>query len=225
MTSIAIVTPWWEAHELLSTYNQALYEGPVRPGDCVIVVDNGSIPPLEQTLAESTTPINLILREQRNRGFSRACNRGYRAAADFDAVLFLNNDVRATGTGWLDVIRANLRPGMLVGAQVRTDPHTMVDGHLIPYLDGWCIAGLRETWERVCVDGAPWDETYEEPAYWGDNDLCLRARHAGVGLSAVSLPLEHRSNYSSRRMRVDEVSARNHAKFVARARELGMVRA
>ena len=71
-------------------------------------------------------------------------------------------------------------------------------------------------------DGAPWDEGYEEPAYWGDNDLSARARAAGIALASVPVALEHRSNYSSRRMRVDEVSARNHARFVARARELGV---
>lgn len=224
MPSIAIVTPWWDAHELLPTYTEALNGGPVRRGDLVLVVDNGSVPPLEQTLAESTTPIHLIMREKRNRGFSRACNRGYRAAVEQEAVLFLNNDVRALTDGWLDLIRENLRPGMLVGAQIRTDPHTLVDGHLIPYLDGWCIAALRDTWDRLAVsDGAPWDEGYEEPAYWGDNDLSARARAAGIGLSAVPVGLEHRSNYSSRRMRVDEVSARNHARFLARARELGVV--
>lgn len=224
MTSIAIVTPWWDAHELLPTYTETLQAGPVRRGDLVLVVDNGSVPPLEQTLAESTTPIHLIMREQRNRGFSRACNRGYRATTGNDAVLFLNNDVRALADGWLDAIRAELAPGRIVGAELRADPHTVVDGRHLPYLDGWCLAALRETWDRLAVsDGAPWDEEYEEPAYWGDNDLSARARAAGLALAAVPVALEHRSNYSSRRMRVDEVSARNRERFLHRVRELGVV--
>lgn len=221
MPSIAIVTPWWDAHELLPTYCDALNRGPVRHGDLVLVVDNGSVPPLEQTLTETTTPIQLIMREQRNRGFSRACNRGYRAAIGQDAVLFLNNDVRALADGWLDTIRAELAPGRLVGAELRSDPHTLIDGRHLPYLDGWCIAALRDTWDRVAVsDGAPWDEEYEEPSYWGDNDVSARARAAGLALAAVPVPLEHRSNYSSRRMRVDGVSARNHERFLARVRDL-----
>lgn len=218
--TVAIVTPWWNHHELLPTYQQALYRGGLRTGDEVIVVDNGSVPPIHLALADTVSPITAILRNDKNRGFSRACNRGYRAATA-DAVLFLNNDIRATADGWLDRIRAALKPGHLAGAALVDAPHTMVDGHTIPYLDGWCVAGLADDWARIEVAGGVWNEEFAEPAYWGDNELSLRARAAGIALDEIpGLGLDHIGNYSSRKLAVDGVSAANRARYELAARRL-----
>ena len=93
-----------------------------------------------------------------------------------------------------------------------------VDGYRLPYVDGWCLAGRRV--DLLALGG--WDEGYEEPSYWGDNDLCLRAVRAGMRL--VYLPddfgLRHISNYTTRRMDVSGVSERNRARFEARARRV-----
>src|SRR5207253_8391938 len=108
-------------------------------------------------------------------GFGRACNAGLRMART-DAVLFLNNDVIAKARGWLEPIRNALEPGVLVGAELCSDPHGAVDGVSMPYLDGWCLAGMTED----LLELGGFDETFQPPAYFEDNDLCLRARMAGM---------------------------------------------
>ena len=173
-SSISVVTPWHNHVELAPAYFTALEHG--RP-DEVIVVDDASEPALPFA----------SLRLRSKQGFQRACNQGLRAARS-DAVLFLNNDVAMTGAGWLDAIRCKLRPGVLVGAQLHEkEGHTEVDGRAEPYLDGWCVAGMRADLKRI----GGWDESLVEPAYFGDNLLSLRARMAGMELVETGVGLRH----------------------------------
>ena len=216
-TTITVVTPWVDATELAPGYWHAVRSLDDR--DDLIVIDNGSVPPLEESWAdtvreEPTTGVTFV-RFEHNIGFGRACNIGL-DRAETDAVLFLNNDIRATDPTWLDPIRKTLRPGALVGAQLRADPHTAVNGTPIPYLDGWCLAGMRD--DLVNIGG--WNEEFEEPAYYGDNELCVRARAAGMDLAEVQTGLVHIGNYTSKRMDVTGVSARNRALYERAARNL-----
>src|SRR5262249_47770314 len=124
-----------------------------------------------------------------------ACNEGARWALE-GAVLFLNNDVRLVSPDPFEAIRAQVRSGVAVGAQLRTDPHGDVDGRPCAYLGGWCLAMMLEDFWRV---GA-WDEGFEEPSYYGDNDLCLRLRMGGVRLVVVPVGVQHLENRTSRLM-------------------------
>lgn len=212
-TTITVVTPWWQSHELGPGYAAAMAEaGDLTAPNGVLVVDNASDPPI---CLPDAGYLGNYLRLDSNRGFSAACNAGLRAAQT-DAVLWLNNDIVYTASGWLEPIRRALRPGLLVGAHLRTDPHSWVDGRPIPYLDGWCLAGMKAD----LVDLGGFDEQFDEPAYYVENDLCLRAHHAGMRLVQVNVALRHLSNYTSRRFDVAGVSARNRARFERRAREL-----
>src|SRR3990167_5242557 len=194
MTTITVVTPWHNAHELADGYWTALVSS---GAEAIYVIDNGSGP-----------PVDAEFRSETNLGFSRASNIGLHKA-DTDAVLFLNNDIVHTAPGWLDPIRSALRPGVLVGAQLRVDEHTKVDGRAIPYLDGWCLAGMRD--DLLALGG--WDEEYEEPSYYGDNDLCLRAKAAGMKLVQVPVALRHLGNYTSRQFDVSGVTQRNYRRY------------
>lgn len=219
MTSITIVTPWLDAHELAPSYWRAMSAG-MREDDRCVIVDNGSTPKLWESIHQDAgRPENILsVRLDVNAGFSRASNLGLAEASQMDnptdAVLFLNNDVRMTSATWLTQIRQALKPGVLVGARLRSEPHTMVDGQVIPYLDGWCVAGL--TAELVELGG--WNEEFDEPSYFGDNELCVRARQAGMRLVGASVGLQHLENYTSRRMDVTGVSARNRERYLAAAR-------
>ncbi len=173
--------------------------------DEVIVIDNGSDPPLDLPFT--------IIRNERNVGFSPACNQGLRAASS-DIVVFLNNDIIAQGN-WLEPIKANIRPGVLVGPVLRSDQHTGIDGYPVPYLDGWCLAGYRE--EFIALGG--WDEEYEEPSYYGDNDLCARAKARGMKLVEAPLPLQHLANATSKTMDFQAVSARNRQRYEKRVKQ------
>jgi GT2 family glycosyltransferase len=203
--SIAIVTPWWNHLELWPDYDQAVAVR--RPTDELLVVDNGSMPPL------SFAPLSY----DENRGFARASNAGLHAATA-DAVLFLNNDVRAAALDWLDRIRGALEPGVLVGAQLRHDPHGDVDGTALPYLDGWCLAGMRDD----LLELGGFDESFDEPSYYGDNDLSFRARAAGMRLREVRAGIVHKLNGTARRDDPQTLAATlaNRGRFERRVRVL-----
>ena len=95
-------------------------------------------------------------------------------------VLFLNNDIRMTDHRWLEDIREAVEPGVLVGP-LRYDNHAKVDDQHLPYIDGWCLAGMRED----LLELGGFDESLEEPAYYSDNLLCLEARAHGMTLRDV----------------------------------------
>lgn len=203
--SIAIVTPWWNHHLLAADYLAAVDVR--RSHDELVVVDNASEPPLEFAACR------LVM----NAGFSHPSNVGLQRATA-DAVLFLNNDIAMTRTDWLEQIRAALEPGVLVGAQLRTERHGDVDGNPLPYLDGWCVAGMRGD----LVELGGWDEDYQEPSYYGDNDLSLRARAAGMRLREVRVGLHHKLSRTARDgdSVKEAAAAANRQRFAERAREI-----
>lgn len=201
---IATVTPWHNHLEFADDFLRAMTLGPIP--DEMIVVDNASAPPV---------PFATI-RNRRNLGFSAASNQGL-AAATADIVVFLNNDVQATETDWLARLAAHVEPGVLAGPMLRRDPHANVDGQPMPYLDGWCLAGMRTD----LLELGGFDETLEEPAYYSDNLLCLEARAAGMTLREARIGLVHKLNGTAAGdPRVPAASAANRVRYERRAREL-----
>lgn len=203
--NITVVTPWLNCPELRDGYWQAIDAG-LAPDDRVVIVDNGSSPPVE-------APTDSLIRLDSNQGFAAACNIGLERA-NTDAVLFLNNDVRLRDRRWLEMIRQELRPGVLVGPDLRITRHTAVDGRIVPYLDGWCLAGLTEELREL----GGFNEDFEEPSYYGDNELCVRARAHGMKLVQCDAGLRHLGNYTSRHTDVSAVSERNRARYEAAVR-------
>lgn len=203
--SLTIVTPWLNHPELTPDYLTVVSGR--QAADRLCVIDNGSFPPV---------PLEGI-RLETNLGFAAASNVGLNHA-DTDAVLFLNNDVALLEHGWLDRIRAALEPGVLVGARLRTDTHGSVDGQSLPYLDGWCLAGMRD--DLLEIGG--WDEDLQEPAYYSDNLLSLRARAAGMTLREVKVGLLHKESVTARdnAVRMTDATLANRERFLAVAREL-----
>ena len=176
-----MVTPWTDHLDLAKDYFDALEAGPA-PQE-TIVVDNASSPPLEFG----------TIRSEVNLGFSKGSNEGLRAATS-EVVVFLNNDIAATKRGWLWKLVQHVEPGVLAGAKLRFDLHGDVGGERLPYLDGWCLAGMRE--ELLELGG--FDESFEEPAYYSDNELCLRARLEGMTLREVpGLGLIHKGGVTT----------------------------
>lgn len=230
MTSIAVCTPWLNCRELIPAYLDAIHFG--QP-DELIVFDNASAPPLTHDdfksivpdAPDAPMPAFRLIHSPVNAGFHRANNWCLRNT-DCDAIVFLNNDIVMTDPGWLDAIRQELQPGVLVGASLRSDPHTYIDGIPHPYLDGWCLAGM--TADLLALDG--FDEEFEEPSYYGDNDLAVRARAHGFRLVAAQVGLRHLGQWTAQnhlrlKGRVDEVAARNRARYETRARDLAKVTA
>lgn len=205
MTTLSIVTLWWNHLDLLPDYEKVIDASCANE---VIIIDNGSEPPFECDTFK-------VIRNASNRGFSRACNQGLRAATS-DVVLFLNNDIKpSSDRKWGEELLDKIGKGILVGAQMRSDAHTSVDDILIPYLDGWCLAGMKDD----LLELGGWDESYLEPSYYGDNDLCLRATEKGFGLMQVNLPIYHMGNVTSKIFDLSKVTATNYTKFAASVRE------
>lgn len=217
---ISIVTPWVDHHELADDYFDALRRG-MREGDRALIVDNGSKPSLWVVFKNHYKNSVFDIRLNKNHGFCKASNAGAEVASKMadptEALLMLNNDIRASSDDWLDTIRAALEPQVLVGAMLRRDAHADVDGQSLPYLDGWCLAAMTDDW--VALGG--FDEELAEPAYYSDNEISLEARAAGMTLREARVGLVHKLNGTAAGdPRVPAASAANRARYERRAREI-----
>lgn len=202
--TIALVTPWRGNEHLALDYFAAVE--PENP-DQLVIVDDGSDTPLDFAATRLEAP----------RGFCAASNAGL-ALVETEYVVFLNNDVAGLRRGWLDEIRAQVEPGVVLGP-LRFDPHGAVDGVEYPYVDGWCLAMLTEDARRL----GGWDETYDDagPAYFSDNALSFQARVAGLRLRELRPGLRHKGGQTGGmdKARFDHALAVNAELFAAQVRE------
>lgn len=181
------MTPFHNCPELIPEYARACY------GAQVVVIDNGSD---EETAKQLREMVNwqlnksLYIRNEANMKYSYANNQGLKVASG-EIVVFLNSDVRTKGN-WLSIVEKVTKRGALFGASAGK---RNVDGQELPYLEGWCLWGIKNDFEKI----SGWNETDFPGLYWEDNELCFRATLAGLQLNQVTLPLEHLSNYTSQR--------------------------
>jgi GT2 family glycosyltransferase len=202
--TVAVVTPWHQHLELQADYDHAMELGPWP--DELLIVDNGSSPPLRFA----------AIRNDENLGFCQASNQGLEAATS-DVVVFLNNDVSATQAGWLEELTDAVEPSVLVGARIRSDGHAQVDGRIYPYIDGYCLAGLRGD----LLELGGFDTSLEEPAYYSDNLLCLEARARGFTLREAKVGLLHRVGATAGNPQETEAASRaNQQRYQERVRAL-----
>jgi glycosyltransferase involved in cell wall biosynthesis len=141
MPSLSIITPWYGPNSvaLMADYYAAVQ------GAQVITVDNASEHAIAQQLSAMTTELGgEYIRNNTNVGFAAANNQGY-ARATGDIVIFLNSDIAAPA-GWLNAVAADVQPGALYGPSLAQQ---LIYGMWLPYLEGWCIAATRETWDGL----------------------------------------------------------------------------
>lgn len=89
----------------------------------VIVVDNGSQDQTQAMLAACAHDV-IVVRNEDNRGFAKACNQGAQRARG-TYLVFLNNDTKVT-EGWLDALVR----------EMDTHPQTGIAGSKLLYEDG-----------------------------------------------------------------------------------------
>ena len=200
---ISIITPWFNHSELCDTYERS------HSGAQVIIVDNGSEPEHAEKIKAMVKRMDgVYIRNKDNRFFSKANNQGFKRATS-DVVLFLNNDTQSTPNWWKQVER-DVKPGGLYGQSTGI---RFVTGRSFPYIEGWCIAATKDTWELIGL----WPEDLPG-LYWEDNILCLQALQSGVHFYAKNWYVQHISNYTSARTKgAYEHSASNQAEFERRA--------
>ncbi len=179
---ISIVTPWYNHPELIPEYERA-----VRAADQVVIYDNGS--ELETALQLQDMVERLggdYIRSETNRMFAPANNEAYEHTTG-DIVLFLNNDVRASGD-WLHCVRYEVTDRILIGAKLASTHFS--NGREVNYIEGWCVAATRQTWDMLGC----WDADSFVYPYWEDVDLAQRAIRFGLGLVQGLWPIEHLGN-------------------------------
>lgn len=190
LPTISVVTPWLDHAELIADYEAA-----VSLADEVVIMDNGS---QEDTAAELVAMLSRMahgypdkhryLRWRTNGWFSAPMNEGIRAATG-DIIVALNNDIRAK-PGWIAAVRSEVTDDGLYGP---SSSRRVIDNVSIPYVEGWCIAAKRETWERL---GGFDEKAYERP-YYEDVDLSFRAMALGMPLYRTDWHVDHLSNTTS----------------------------
>lgn len=131
----------------------------------------------------------IIVRDyKRPFSFALSCNFGL-SLTHGEIVVMLNNDIRAE-PGWLAQIENDVRPGALYGPA--TDIR-VVAGQPMVYIEGWCVAAHRDTWDALGGFDA---ETFQRP-YWEDVDLSWRATQQGIRLLRRPWMVTHLGNVTS----------------------------
>jgi GT2 family glycosyltransferase len=214
--TLSIVTPWRNCLELIPDYERAV----AGSGAEVVIVDNGSetsghanefgVEYNQDLLALALRLGGTYHRNPENVWFARGCNQGL-ALATGDVVLMLNNDIRAE-PGGLAVVERETPPQALVGPSMDV---RIVAGLTLAYVEGWCLAARRETWQALGGFDA---ETFQRP-YWEDVDLSWRAARQGCRLLRRPWPVTHLSNYTSRRTAgAYDASEANRAAFESKVK-------
>lgn len=157
-----------------------------------IIVDNGSNDGTIDYLRTALSERDILIRNQRNRGFSEGNNQGL-LLSDAEYVLFLNNDIKVLDNQWLNrFLEACIYSRYdIVGPTMRrldVDNHAkqfvfIGDGSIrdeYHYLEGWCLFGKRTIFEHL----SGFDERFS-PAYSEDADLSFAARKMGYKLGHV----------------------------------------
>lgn len=206
---ISIITPFHNGLDLLPDYEQATL------GAELIIVDNASDAPTAEALRSLPSERGTVIRNETNRGFAAANNQGY-AQAHGDIIVFLNSDI-AGDPAWLTLVADDVKDGALYGPALGQQ---LVYGRWLPYLEGWCIAATRATWERLgALWHGPWDALAYPGPYWEDNDLCFRAAQQGIALHQTHWPIQHKGGRTAGALvNHAETFEANRATFAARVK-------
>lgn len=199
--SVSVVIPAWNLHDLTAQCVESVRA--TAPQAQVVVVDNGSDPPID----------GAAIRNEENEGFAVASNMGA-DGSDGDLVVFLNNDTICQ-PGWLDNMVARWTgDDMVVGAHLLyPDGGTQHSGVFfrrdaagrleafnrtvtaesgeVPAVTGACLLISRERFHEL----GGFDESYRNA--YEDVDLLLTHRQAGGRVwfesSAAVVHLESRT--------------------------------
>ncbi|MFA5075626.1 MAG: glycosyltransferase [Candidatus Babeliales bacterium] len=188
---ISIIIPVYNQHEMTRDCRNAVRVN-TRGEWEIIVIDNGSNPPIE----------DVTIRNETNLGFPVAVNQGIRAAKG-DVIILLNNDVIVT-PGWADRLLYHLNTFDIVapmanycaGLQQEVALETYNDdkelnaaavkwgeAHDKEFIEvnftiGFCMAFRRKLWETIGdFDESLWPCSGEEI------DFCFRAREKGYRIA------------------------------------------
>ena len=176
----------------------------------IIVVDNFSSDETESQLKNSSE-IKYI-RNDKNEGFAKACNKGYSESTS-NNVLFLNNDIRVkeNHNNWTQEL-IKYCPDNLLGPTMGQlaynfsfvkEANQYLDG--LSYMSGWCLASSKDIWKKLDVSN---NEIFSHEfglAYFEDTDLSFRARELQIPFKVVEIPVVHFGRISSNQLNTQQL--------------------
>lgn len=202
--TVDVVVPNYNGFSLLKENLPKVIEESEKYGGKIIIVDDGSDKKDFENVSDFVSKLNkknvVLLRSERNLGFSSTVNRGVReSAADF--IVLLNTDVEPSenfldealndlqsndnlfGVGFMDksiengrtVLRgrglATFKKGFLVHRRGEVDK-----------MDTFWISGGSSVIRRELFWKLGGMDTLYDPFYWEDIDLSYRARKGGYSI-------------------------------------------
>lgn len=194
----------------------------------IIIIDNASTDDTAMVVNDmivdkpTGSPSVVYIGCHKNLGFGRANNKGYKHSKGKN-ILFLNNDIRVKDqhNSWTKPLIELCEKGTLLSANgglldgkfnfIRETNKVVASEYF--YLSGWCLAGSKETFEKLVlnlykddrtddiVEGrawGPWNEKFF--AYFEDDDLTWRAVELGVPLAVTPVPVHHFGSMTSKKL-------------------------
>lgn len=225
MKTVSIIIPVFNAWQFTK---QALKDLSYLPDNHeIVIVDNGSDDDTVMLSEYKDIKNFKLLKNQKNEGFAKASNRGYQESTG-EIVIFLNNDIKVQSDfeGWTTALVKKTSSGCLVGPTsglldsnlnfVRESDRLPESGNT--YLSGWCLAGERNTFDKLIVKDnsykGPFDEWFV--TYFEDTDLSFRAKQLGIKLEIQSVPVYHFGKMTSRKVGVSNLYINARQKFISR---------
>ena len=161
----------------------------------VLVVDNGSEHESVQQGLGFWRGLNLLPLEvytiQHNVGFIGGMNRGI-ALATGDITILLSNDVRILSKLFIPTVLREFErnPNILLGGELYTQDtgwNKFADGVVIPYVEGWCVIGNSDFFNKYQFDTIYGSSDFE------DIDLSMQAVDDGYELRKLPAGLVQHS--------------------------------
>jgi GT2 family glycosyltransferase len=176
----------------------------------IIVIDNLSKETKEK-LSTYDKMKNFHYIEGNINSFSHACNTGF-THAQGKYIIFLNNDIRISEkTGWTKLIVNSIlanEPCVVGPTGGFIDPkdfsfryHTNKNDKSYNYISGWCLAGSRNTLEKIQEkNGEVFSEDFS--FFFEDADLGWRATRKNVKLVIQEVPITHFEHVSTNKAHI-----------------------
>lgn len=192
----------------------------------IIIIDNGSSDETQKELENYDKVI--YYRNDENRGFAAACNKGYSLSSS-DNVLFLNNDIRVKSNyeNWTSPLIEKCNDGLVGPTMGQLDnnlnfvqeANKLLSGK--SYMSGWCLAASKNIWEKLKIkrpaiktDMVPQIFSEDFFCYFEDTDLSFRARKLGINMFVVDVPVVHFGKQSSKQLNTYQLYTKARQIFV-----------
>lgn len=188
----------------------------------IIIVDNGSNDGTADYLRAITNKNVKTVLNKSNTGFGFACNQGYQASSGKN-ILFLNNDIKFSNSyqEWFSQLNELITSDELVSPSggfidknFNFKYETQLPTKEFNYLSGWCLAGSRETFNKLILSDCvgPFD-SISFFVYYEDTDLSFRASKLNIKLKLIQCPLIHFGKQTSSKMNLSEMYLTSKTKF------------